>query len=532
MKTLYTLLIVICLVAVFSFNAAAQVTGDYRSNTTVGGAWSAASSWQTYDGSSWVTATQAPTGSEVITIKSGDSVYVDGLVTISDTLKNQGKMGGTTNLTFANGGVYNHAEINGSIPTGLWETGSTCMITGYVNGSKPNNANQNFYNFVWDCSGQTANVDLSMTGNTLGGDFSVIRSGASNRIYITSPGNYLSGPVTINGNLYQTGGQFATNGSGSSTTNGDTITLYVNGNIVVTAGIFSVSRGSAPDAKIYVNGDVSITNATVQNSGGFHVNKLIFAKAGTQNLTLSNVAYGGGSSYFTMQVESGTTLNMGTSVIGSSNTGSFILLDGATLETGHPDGITGCIQCTGTSNGGGNILSTAANYIFNGSAAQVTSVSLPTTVNNLTINNASGVLHSQSTLINGVLDLKAGEFDNTIPFTLGPSGSIAYNGGTLKISVGVDDPDNAVPTQFFVNQNYPNPFNPATTITYGLNKSSNVVVKIYNMLGQQVAVFSLGQQNPGVHTMNYNASNLSTGQYIYCVHADNQVISNRMLVVK
>jgi uncharacterized protein YdeI (BOF family) len=138
MKTSFTISIVALLMIICSFSVFSQTSGDFQSNTTTGGTWSALGSWQTYDGSAWVAATGAPTGSENITIKSGDSVYVDGLVTISGTLKNQGKMGGTDNFTFANGSVYNHAEINGSIPQAIWETGSTCMVTGYVSGSKPN----------------------------------------------------------------------------------------------------------------------------------------------------------------------------------------------------------------------------------------------------------------------------------------------------------------------------------------------------------------------------------------------------------
>jgi hypothetical protein len=533
MKSLFKILLIVCVVLGFSLNSYGQTTGDFQSNTTTGGNWSALGSWQTYDGSAWVAASAAPTGTEMITIKSGDSIYVDGLLSISGTLKNQGKIGGTSNLTFASGSLYEHAEINGSLPQAVWETGSTCKVTGFVNGSKPNNANQNFYNFIWDCTGQTSNVDLSMTGNTIYGDFTVVHSGTNNRIYLTSPTPYISGPITIMGNINVQGGQFATNGSGSITSNGDTITAYVYGNIVVTGGNFSISRGSGPDAKFIVYGDVSISNATVQNSGGTHVNKLVFAKAGTQILTLSNVAYGGGSSPFTMQVESGTTLNMGTSVLSSSNTGSFILLDGATMETGHVDGISGAIQCTGESNGGGNVFSTAANYTFNGTSAQVTSLKMPTIVNHLTIDNAAGVILSQATEIDGVLNLKAGEFDNTIPFTFGSSGSVAYNGGSLKYPLtAVEEPGNEMPTKFFVAQNYPNPFNPSTSISYGLNKSGNVSITIINILGQTVASINVGQQTPGVHTVNYDATRLSTGSYIYRVQAGDQIISKRMIVVK
>ena len=86
-------------------------------------------------------------------------------------------------------------------------------------------------------------------------------------------------------------------------------------------------------------------------------------------------------------------------------------------------------------NGWSKNLSSAANYTFDGDSAQVTGMLMPAVVNNLTISNANGVTLSQATTINGTLTLTAGQFDNTIPFTLGPNAKISFGGGTLKIPV-------------------------------------------------------------------------------------------------
>lgn len=525
MKSLQQGLLILAILFIAPAMAHAQASGDYRSAAT--GNWGAPATWQQYNGSSWVPAASAPSGSQVITIQSADSVYIDGAVSVSGTLRNQGKLGGSTNLTVASGGTYEHAQNNGSLPEATWAAGSTCLVTGYISGSKPNNSNQNFHHFTWNCANQTSNVDLAMTGNTIGGNFTVMATGTA-RVYLTSPNAYVD-PITIQGNILVSGGQFASNGS-SSTAN---IAVTTMGNITVTGGTFSISRGSGPDVIWTLHGNFSVANATLQNSGGVtRTNKLVFGKAGSQTISLESVAYGSGSSPFTMEVKTGATLNMGTTVITNSNTGSFILQNGATLATANAAGIDGTIQCTGASNGGGNSLSGQANFTFNGAAAQVTGTLMPATVDTLIINNAAGVVLSQATTINRRLRLQAGQFDNTIPFTLGSGATISYEGGTLRNPVTSVDEEIGIPADFYVDQNYPNPFNPSTTIRYGLPVESAVSVRIFNLLGQLVATAYEGRQQAGIHTLKVDASGLSSGVYLYQVKAGDVVAMKRMVLTK
>jgi type IX secretion system substrate protein len=522
MKSFYTVCAMLVLMLLLSIPVFAQATGDYRSAAT--GNWNNAANWQRYNGSTWLAAGTAPTGSEVITIQSADSIFVNVLVTITDTLKNQGRLGGTGNLTIA--GTYQHDEPSGSIPQAIWANGSTCLVTGYTTGSKPSNSNQSFYNFAWNCPNHTSNVDLSMTGNTIGGNFTVASTGVA-RVYLTSPNSFVD-PITINGNVVVTGGTFASNGSSSIAT----ILVTTHGNINVTGGTFGISRGSAPDVTWTLDGDFSVSNATLQNSGGTHINKLAFSGGHTHHVSLSNVTYGTGTSYFTMQVESTATVDLGTSVIGANNSGSFIVRPGGTLATGNPGGINGAVQCTGASNGGGNSFSTEANYVFNGSTAQVTGTMMPATVNDLTINNTAGVALSQATTINGVLHLVAGVFDNTVPFTLGPSGTISLEGGSLLISSVKSVKGPAIPRSFFVDQNYPNPFNPSTTIEFGLPARSFVSIKVFNVLGREVATLFQGVQSAGVYAVEFDASNLVSGIYFCRIQTEKAVGVKRMVLVK
>jgi len=529
----YLCLAMLLLPVVFAW-VTAQTTGDFRTTGAglAGAQWSAPATWQRYNGSAWGAAPAAPTGAGVMTIQSADSVFIDAAVSISGTLRNQGKLGGTSSLTIAGGGTYEHAQPSGSIPVCTWASGSTCLVTGYVNGSKPGNANQNFHHFRWSCAGQTANIDLGMTGNTLGGDFIVDTTGATSRVYLTSPAAYVYGsPITINGNVIVNGGQFSSNGSSSA----DTIEVVTRGNILVKGGIFSVSRGSGPNVTWELTGDLTVSNAALQNSGGStRVNTLAFAGTGSHLLTLSNVAYGGGTSYFTMEVRSGSRLNLGTTVISSSNSGSFILMAGAALETGHPGGIDSSVRCTGLSNGGGNSFSTAASYAFNGSVPQVTGLLMPAAVDTLTIDNGSGVTLSRATTINGRLRLKAGVFNNTIPFTLGPGATVSFEGGSLLIPLTSVEPTagSGLPRSFFVEQNFPNPFNPATEIAFGVPRESRVRLEVFNLIGQQVALLFDEVKPAGFHSVTFDAADLPSGMYLYKISAGGVALMKKMVLVK
>ncbi len=86
-------------------------------------------------------------------------------------------------------------------------------------------------------------------------------------------------------------------------------------------------------------------------------------------------------------------------------------------------------------------------------------------------------------------------------------------------------------------QNYPNPFNPATTIKFGIPQAADVTIKIYDILGQEVQTLVNRNLAAGFHTVNFNASNLISGMYIYRIQANGVDGSNftdvkKMLLVK
>jgi Carbohydrate family 9 binding domain-like/Secretion system C-terminal sorting domain len=97
--------------------------------------------------------------------------------------------------------------------------------------------------------------------------------------------------------------------------------------------------------------------------------------------------------------------------------------------------------------------------------------------------------------------------------------------------VDVDD-ETAIPLSYELSQNYPNPFNPSTVIKYSVVDKGNISLKVYNLLGQEIATLINKVQAPGVYQVNFDASELATGMYIYQLQAGSFVTTKKMLLVK
>jgi hypothetical protein len=92
--------------------------------------------------------------------------------------------------------------------------------------------------------------------------------------------------------------------------------------------------------------------------------------------------------------------------------------------------------------------------------------------------------------------------------------------------------ENMVAREFSLDQNYPNPFNPATTLRYAIPNGTDVVLKVYNIIGQEVATLVNEYQTSGVYSVNFDASKLSSGMYLYRISAGTFVQVKKMLLVK
>ena len=89
-----------------------------------------------------------------------------------------------------------------------------------------------------------------------------------------------------------------------------------------------------------------------------------------------------------------------------------------------------------------------------------------------------------------------------------------------------------IPGAYRFEQNYPNPFNPITKIRYGLPQESNVVINVYNVLGEEVAKLVNNFQYAGFYEVNFDASNLTSGIYIYRISAGSFIQLRKMLLIK
>ncbi|NLT51058.1 MAG: T9SS type A sorting domain-containing protein [Ignavibacteria bacterium] len=86
--------------------------------------------------------------------------------------------------------------------------------------------------------------------------------------------------------------------------------------------------------------------------------------------------------------------------------------------------------------------------------------------------------------------------------------------------------------EFALEQNFPNPFNPSTVITYSIPKASMVTLKVYDVLGKEVATLVNEQQNAATYKVDFDASALSSGVYLYKIEAGNYTMTKKMSLLR
>jgi len=399
----------------------AQSAGDYR--TRASGNWSTVATWERYDGSTWVSSPSqgTPTNSAgTITILNTHTVTVTANVTIDQaiinsggqitvnsgitltvrngsgtdlsvtgTLRNTGTVTNNGTIVFNSGGKYQHnlTTTAGTIPTSTWSTGSTCEVIGYTSLATLGNIGftQNFYNFTWNCPGQTQTLSMAGGLRTVLGNFSIVSTGSG----VLQLANSVSANRTlaITGNYSQTGGTLTLLGTSGSYYE----SLNVAGNFSISGG--TIQKGSG-DGRIYFTGT---TQQTYSKTGG--------AFSGAIPVTINANAI----------------VDFGTSILDGSS-GTFTLSSGATIITSNSNGLgaSGSIQTSGTKS-----FNSGANYQFKGASTGSFTTTTANTVNNFTV-NSSGTTLAQDFIVNGALTFTAGSLTlGTYNLTIAAAGSVS-----------------------------------------------------------------------------------------------------------
>jgi len=125
---------------------------------------------------------------------------------------------------------------------------------------------------------------------------------------------------------------------------------------------------------------------------------------------------------------------------------------------------------------------------------------------------------------------------NTTAITLGSTNTSALRGIGIRLDslgqLGTEIRTASTPKEYQLNQNYPNPFNPTTVIEFAIPTTETVSLKIYDVLGREVATLLNERRNAGVHRINFNATNLSSGTYFYRLQAGTFTQTKKMILVK
>jgi hypothetical protein len=331
-----------------------------------------------------------------LSIASGSTLSATGSNTVSATtitvngLYLNGSTGTITATTMSvnSGGTYQHNVDGARIPTSTWNTGSTCNVSGVVS-NFPSGTTQSYYNFTWSSVNTSSMTSFAPTA--IAGDFSITAGGTGTR--------YL-GITTVS---FTVGGNLNISGSGNlQVATGTTRSITVNGNFVMTGGNLVLSSGSKTGT-LNVKGNYTHSGGTItETSSSSGIGYIIFNGTTVQTYVSGSATVSNTIKY---TVNSGATLQMAdASTVVSGN--SFTLNSGGTLGIKSTAGIllagtnAGNIQTTTRS------YSTSGNYIYNGTAAQVTGDGL-TTANNLTINNSAGITASGHLTVNGILNLQS-----------------------------------------------------------------------------------------------------------------------------
>ena len=123
------------------------------------------------------------------------------------------------------------------------------------------------------------------------------------------------------------------------------------------------------------------------------------------------------------------------------------------------------------------------------------------------------------------------EITGTVPNNEYGWGRIDAYAALKQLITSVEGEEN-IPTEFGLSQNYPNPFNPTTSIEYSVPSSEYVSLKVYDILGNEIAELVNEQKSAGTYRVNFDASSMSSGVYFYRIKTGSFNQVRKMMLLK
>ena len=127
---------------------------------------------------------------------------------------------------------------------------------------------------------------------------------------------------------------------------------------------------------------------------------------------------------------------------------------------------------------------------------------------------------------------------NAVSFIDSDNGTaVGYKGTILRTTNGgvsfVEEKEiEEIPTDYTLSQNYPNPFNPGTKIKYSIPQSSTVVIKVLDIIGNEIEILIADEKQAGTYELTWYVKNLPSGIYFYQLQAGNFVETKKMVLMK
>ena len=319
-----------------------------------------------------------------------------------------------------------------------------------------------------------------------------------------------------------------------------------------TAGDFAViaKTGISTTGTTSITGDIGISPAAATFITGFG---LIMDQSGTYSTSslLVGKAY---ASDYTDPTPTKMTTAIGDMETAYTDAAGRVSPDFTELHAGD---VTGKTLVPGLYKWGTGVLVSAAGVTISGSETDVWIFQI---AQDLTVANDAIVTLSGGALASNIFWQVAGEVtlgtsaqmkgiilcQTQIAMNTGASLSgralaqtaVTTDGNAITEPGAVTSVDDAsvAPEGFSLSQNYPNPFNPSTSIEYRLEKAGQVFLKVYNVLGLEVATLVNGRQEAGSYTVTFNSSllkhNLSSGAYLYRLEAGPFVSVRKFILMK